>query len=138
MVFLRNRGCAYHRLYRYRIQRTRYHPCKYPLLSSPIPKSIILVCKSCSPPYYVGGPRYPVRFPTQYRYHFIHPSICLIPIYLPLQTHSLSLYVVDYLHRVGRTARAGKPGKATSIITKKDRVLAEAIQVITYHNKNEY
>eukprot|EP01132_Coremiostelium_polycephalum_P009125 gene9125-11181_t len=34
---------------------------------------------------------------------------------------------IDYLHRIGRTARAGKKGKVTSLITKKDQVLAHAI-----------
>eukprot|EP01133_Synstelium_polycarpum_P012027 gene12027-14068_t len=35
---------------------------------------------------------------------------------------------IDYLHRIGRTARAGHKGTVTCIIAKKDRVLAIAIQ----------
>jgi superfamily II DNA/RNA helicase len=35
---------------------------------------------------------------------------------------------VDYLHRTGRTARAGRPGKVTSLVAKGDRVLAERIR----------
>lgn len=36
---------------------------------------------------------------------------------------------VDYLHRVGRTARAGASGRVTSLVTRKDKPLAMAIQV---------
>ncbi|KAJ3162484.1 hypothetical protein HDU86_004966 [Geranomyces michiganensis] len=35
---------------------------------------------------------------------------------------------IDYLHRVGRTARNGAKGKATSIISKKERKLADKIE----------
>jgi superfamily II DNA/RNA helicase len=35
---------------------------------------------------------------------------------------------IDYLHRVGRTARSSGEGKATSLVGKKDRKLAEQIQ----------
>ncbi|GIL63481.1 hypothetical protein Vafri_17533 [Volvox africanus] len=35
---------------------------------------------------------------------------------------------VDYLHRTGRTARAGNKGKITSIVSKRDKVLAQRIE----------
>lgn len=35
---------------------------------------------------------------------------------------------VDYIHRTGRTARAGATGRITSLITKRDRVLADQIE----------
>jgi len=35
---------------------------------------------------------------------------------------------IDYLHRVGRTARAGSKGKVTSLVGKKDESLADTIQ----------
>ena len=35
---------------------------------------------------------------------------------------------VDYLHRAGRTARAGKSGRVTALVAKADRVLASAVQ----------
>lgn len=35
---------------------------------------------------------------------------------------------VDYLHRIGRTARAGKAGKVTNFVMKRDLVLADAIR----------
>lgn len=35
---------------------------------------------------------------------------------------------IEYLHRSGRTARMGAKGRVTSLLTKRDRVLAQAIQ----------
>lgn len=35
---------------------------------------------------------------------------------------------VDYLHRTGRTARAGRSGRVSSLVTKRDRVLAQQIE----------
>jgi len=40
------------------------------------------------------------------------------------------LNVIDYLHRIGRTARAGGRGKVTAFIKKGDRVLADRIRVL--------
>ncbi|KAF9437153.1 RNA helicase [Entomortierella beljakovae] len=37
--------------------------------------------------------------------------------------------IVDYLHRVGRTARGGRGGRATSLVGRKDRNLAERIML---------
>ncbi|KAG9285916.1 hypothetical protein G9A89_013341 [Geosiphon pyriformis] len=43
--------------------------------------------------------------------------------------------VVDYLHRIGRTARAGKSGQVTCFITRKDRTLADRIKRNVRDNK---
>ena len=36
---------------------------------------------------------------------------------------------IDYIHRSGRTARAGATGKVTNLVAKKDRILAQEIDV---------
>ncbi|KAJ3285690.1 hypothetical protein HDU76_008100, partial [Blyttiomyces sp. JEL0837] len=43
--------------------------------------------------------------------------------------YDFPLTAIDYLHRVGRTARNGGKGRATSLVEKKDLKLAEAIQI---------
>jgi superfamily II DNA/RNA helicase len=40
----------------------------------------------------------------------------------------MALNPIDYLHRVGRTARIGNMGKSTALVTRGDRVLAKAIK----------
>jgi superfamily II DNA/RNA helicase len=51
---------------------------------------------------------------------------------MPLVEHvvmfDFPLNPIEYLHRSGRTARMGAKGKVTSLLTKRDRVLAQAIQ----------
>jgi superfamily II DNA/RNA helicase len=42
---------------------------------------------------------------------------------------------IDYLHRTGRTARAGAPGKITSLVAKRDKVLADRIEWALAHNE---
>lgn len=42
---------------------------------------------------------------------------------------------VDYLHRVGRTARIGKPGKTTALVTRHDHWLAEEIKKATNEDR---
>eukprot|EP01116_Phalansterium_solitarium_P022362 TRINITY_DN7353_c0_g1_i1.p1 TRINITY_DN7353_c0_g1~~TRINITY_DN7353_c0_g1_i1.p1 ORF type:complete len:744 (+),score=249.24 TRINITY_DN7353_c0_g1_i1:92-2323(+) len=41
---------------------------------------------------------------------------------------------IDYLHRVGRTARAGTKGRVTALVTKRDQALATAIQEAIKNN----
>jgi len=42
---------------------------------------------------------------------------------------------IDYLHRTGRTARAGAPGRVTSLIAGRDRVLARRIEWALQHGE---
>lgn len=42
--------------------------------------------------------------------------------------YDFPLNAIDYIHRIGRTARAGKPGKVISFISKKDHALATKIR----------
>lgn len=42
---------------------------------------------------------------------------------------------IDYLHRSGRTARAGQPGQVTSILFKSERILANRIEYALAHNE---
>lgn len=42
---------------------------------------------------------------------------------------------IDYLHRTGRCGRAGRKGKVTALVTKRDEVLANAIQQAIRNNQ---
>ncbi|KAJ3365156.1 hypothetical protein HDU91_002304, partial [Kappamyces sp. JEL0680] len=43
--------------------------------------------------------------------------------------------VIDYMHRVGRTGRFNRKGRATSFVTNRDVKLAEAIQAVVRSRK---
>ncbi|QHO38681.1 DEAD-box ATP-dependent RNA helicase [Arachis hypogaea] len=43
---------------------------------------------------------------------------------------------IDYLHRTGRTARMGAKGKVTSLVTKKDLILATRIEEAMRKNES--
>ena len=42
---------------------------------------------------------------------------------------------VDYLHRTGRTARAGASGRITSLVAPRDRVLAQRVEWALTHGE---
>ena len=44
----------------------------------------------------------------------------------------------DYVHRVGRTARAGRPGWALTLVTQYDIKLLQGIEASTGHKLTEY
>jgi superfamily II DNA/RNA helicase len=42
---------------------------------------------------------------------------------------------IDYLHRAGRTARGGAAGRVTSLVAKRDKVLAQRIEWALAHDE---
>lgn len=59
---------------------------------------------------------------------------------MPAQVHHVVNFdfpynPVDYIHRAGRTARAGMAGKVTSLLQKRDMTLATRIQDAIRHDR---
>jgi len=44
----------------------------------------------------------------------------------------------DYIHRVGRTARAGKSGRAITLVTQYDIEVLQRIETMLGHKLDEY
>ena len=50
--------------------------------------------------------------------------------------YSMPSNPVDYLHRIGRTARCGRPGNVTTFVTRKTESMASKVQDLIRHNKS--
>lgn len=62
---------------------------------------------------------------------FVHsyvPQLILILPYICLPQAEFAKSAVDFLHRVGRTARAGRPGLVTSLFSESNRDLVAAVR----------
>lgn len=64
------------------------------------------------------------------------PCPGLFPLYYRMLQADFATTAIEFLHRVGRTARAGKAGKVTSLYGKADAVLAEALRQYVQEGKS--
>jgi superfamily II DNA/RNA helicase len=65
----------------------------------------------------------------------LHPPSFADQIPIRFMQADFATTAIEFLHRVGRTARAGRAGKVTSLYSKADAVLAEALKQYVQQGK---